>query len=135
VADTAELSDKLAIRERLEAYADAVMRKDADAWGACWAQDCVWNLGGGEMKGRDTIVPIWIKAMASYTFVAFPFVVGKITLEGDRAVVRSFVHEHLYPVEGGPVRQLGQYDDVLIRQGGDWVFQSRAYSRLHRTED
>ena len=34
-------ADRLAVRERIEAYADAVFRKDAESWGACWAEDAV----------------------------------------------------------------------------------------------
>jgi len=36
--------DRLAIRELIEAYADAVTRNDATAWIATWAEDSIWSL-------------------------------------------------------------------------------------------
>jgi SnoaL-like protein len=35
--------DRLAIRELLDAYSDAVCSFDADAWGATWAEGGVWE--------------------------------------------------------------------------------------------
>ncbi|MFN7174902.1 MAG: nuclear transport factor 2 family protein, partial [Thermaurantiacus tibetensis] len=43
---TGELADRLAIRERIEAYNDAVFRRDAEDWAACWAEDAVWEVAG-----------------------------------------------------------------------------------------
>ena len=40
------IEDRLAIRERIEAYSDAVFRHDADAWIANWCEDAVWSLPG-----------------------------------------------------------------------------------------
>ena len=54
---TGPTEDRLAIRELVESYNDAVMRFDADAWGSNWAPDGVWSLPGrGEVSGREAIV-------------------------------------------------------------------------------
>ena len=37
------LEDRLAIRELIDAYADATMLRDAQAWGGLWAEDAVWG--------------------------------------------------------------------------------------------
>ena len=47
--------DRLAIRERIEAYADAVFRRDAEDWISNWAEDAVWRLPGVDVAGRDNI--------------------------------------------------------------------------------
>ena len=39
MAFTGPLEDRIAIRELLETYADAVCRVDAEAWGSTWAED------------------------------------------------------------------------------------------------
>jgi ketosteroid isomerase-like protein len=41
------VEDELAIRALVARYADAVCRRDPDAWAATWAEDCKWDLGGG----------------------------------------------------------------------------------------
>ena len=40
---TGPAEDRLAIRELVDSYGDAVYRHDAQAWGANWAEDAVWN--------------------------------------------------------------------------------------------
>ncbi|MDB5447401.1 MAG: hypothetical protein JWQ97_2718, partial [Phenylobacterium sp.] len=77
----------------------------------------------------------WTSAMAQFQFVIFPITVGPIRIEGETAQARSYVQEHLFPLEGAPRRTVGQYDDVLVREAGEWRFQSRRYSVLHRLED
>lgn len=39
MANSGPTEDRLAIREVIENYADAVTRRDGDAWAACWAED------------------------------------------------------------------------------------------------
>lgn len=38
---TGPFEDRLALRELLETYADAVTQRDADTWGAIWAEDAI----------------------------------------------------------------------------------------------
>jgi hypothetical protein len=52
MSNTGSVEDRLAIRELLEAYADAVCCVDADAWGATWAEDSVWELPDRQGKYR-----------------------------------------------------------------------------------
>jgi len=39
MAFTGPFEDRLAIRELVDSYGDAVARNDAQAWGANWAED------------------------------------------------------------------------------------------------
>lgn len=127
---SAPLEDRLAIRERLEAYADAVFRRDAEAWGANWAEDSVWNLGGTEVSGKANIVGLWNGAMAGFSFVAFFVQPGEITIEGNRARVRSYTAEDLVETGGRFRHVIGRYDDELVKQGGTWLFTRRIYTIL-----
>ena len=46
------LEDRLAIRELVDSYNDAVMRKDGDAWAENWRDDATWELpGAGPITG------------------------------------------------------------------------------------
>ena len=61
------VEDRLAIHELVMSYGDAVTRKDADDWGATWAEDAVWRIPtfpGLELtEGREAIVQNWRAAM------------------------------------------------------------------------
>lgn len=132
---TGPFEDRLAIRELLEAYADAVTRRDAHDWGATWVQDAEWSLPDypeiGTTKGREAIVAMWIEAMKGYPGIMFQAWPGSILVEGDRATVRSYTSE-LYDKDGKVHRDRGRYEDVCIKIDGRWYFQSRSFRNTHR---
>lgn len=135
MAFTGPMEDRLAIRELLEAYADAVTRCDADAWGACWADDAEWSLPDypelGTTRGRAAIVAMWVAAMKHYPGIMFEAWPGEILVEGDRATMRSYTSE-VYDQDGATKRDRGRYDDVCVKIGGRWLFQSRTFRNIHR---
>ena len=57
------VEDRLAIRELVESYNDAVMRFDGEAWAANWTDDGTWDTGQGELTGKDVFYPAWQQAM------------------------------------------------------------------------
>jgi uncharacterized protein (TIGR02246 family) len=121
-------SDRLAIRELIDSYGDAVVRRDPVAWGATWAANGTWQFAGRSIAGRSEIVATWHGAMARYekvVFLAFP---GMIAVEGDRAAARTHTYEHLVPIEGPARVQAGIYEDDLIREDGRWLFASRRFT-------
>ncbi len=124
------LEDQLAIRNLHDSYADAVFRRDAEAWGANWAEDGRWELMGTTVEGRDAIVAMWSGAMAGFAFVAFFGQPAAIEIDGDIATARSFTHEVLEMTDGEIRRPVGRYDDILVRVGGRWLYQERRYSML-----
>lgn len=132
---TGSFEDRLAIRELLEAYADAVIQHDADAWGATWAEDGVWSLPDypemGEVHGRDAIVATWKQAMQNYPGIVFVANPGSIVVDGDRATVRSYTSE-VYDQNGVCKRDRGTYEDVCVKRDGKWLFQSRTFRNIHR---
>lgn len=128
---TGRVADELAIRTLIEAYSDAVFRRDADAWAATWAEDAVWVLMGNEVKGRATILATWKAAMAGFSFVGFFAVPGVIKVEGARAEARVYVHEVLVETGGRKRRVVGAYDDTFARTAAGWRFARRSYRILH----
>jgi len=80
------VEDRLAIRELVDSYNDAVMRTDGEAWAANWTDDATWVLpGAGEITGKDNFFPMWQQAMAGFSFVGFFASAGPIVVDGDTA--------------------------------------------------
>lgn len=134
---TGPAEDRLAIRELLEAYADAVCRCDANDWGDLWADDAVWSLPDypqyPDTIGRPAIVAMWIEAMKAYPGILFQAWPGSIEVAGDRAVVRSWTSE-VYDQGGKVHRDRGRYEDVCVKRDGRWLFQSRSFRNVHRQQ-
>lgn len=129
------VDDRLAIRELLDSYADAVVRNDPEAWGATWAEDGVWSMPDYPQfpttRGREAIVTLWNGAMAHYPGIIFAATVGSIVIDGDRAAVRSYTSE-VYDQDGLTKRDRGAYEDVCVKRDGRWLFQSRTFKNIHR---
>jgi len=125
--------DILEIQMLAQRYADAVMRHDADDWGACWAEDGVWDLGQGEpFRGRDNVVSMWKKAMEGYPFAVFIVLPGIVDVDGETATMTSYVEENLEGTDGNGFRVYGCYKDNLVKENGKWVFKERHYNVLYR---
>ena len=123
--------DRLAIRERIEAYSDAVFRKNADDWIANWSEDGVWRLPGMEVAGKAQIKAAWVGAMSGFAVAGFFATPGAIEVHGDQASVRVYTQEVLIDHAGGVRRIVGAYDDALVKIAGAWLFSSRTYTVLH----
>jgi uncharacterized protein (TIGR02246 family) len=124
-------SDLAAIRALIDDYSDAVFRRDAQDWGACWTSDSQWTLMGQTVTGRDSIVILWQQAMAGFDFVAFFAQPGSIVIDRDRATGRVYTHEVLQNADGSTGRPVGRYDDEYMRSGDRWLFAARSYTLLH----
>ena len=134
---TGPAEDRLAIREFLDAYADAVTRCDAAAWGATWAEDGEWSLPDypeiGTTSGRIAIVAMWTKAMKAYPGIMFRAWPGSIEIDGGVAKMRSYTAE-VYDREGQTLRDRGAYEDVCVKRDGRWLFKSRSFRNIHRQQ-
>jgi hypothetical protein len=114
------------IAELVYRYADAVVRRDGDAWGSCWAEDAQWALGGGrDVSGRDAIVELWHQAMGGFDAVVQNVYGGEVHLDGDRGEGRWYIGEHFRRANGDPGILLANYDDTYVRVDGQWLFASR----------
>ena len=52
-------------------------------------------------------------------------------VEGDEARVTSYASE-VYDQNGVTQRDLGRYEDVVVKRGGRWLFKSRRFRNIHR---
>lgn len=124
------IEDRLAIRELVESYNDAVMRFDGDAWKDNWTDDATWDTGQGALTGKDTFYPAWQQAMSRFSFVGFFASAGPIIVDGDTAHGTWYQQEFLHEKEGGKLNITGQYEDDYVKKDGRWYFQQRIYKIL-----
>jgi hypothetical protein len=120
------LEDRIALRELVESYNDAVMRFDAEDWGSHWAEDGVWSPGRAEVSGREAIVTLWTQIMGGIEVEGFFASAGPLTIDGDRATGRWYQQEFL---RSNGIRRaiVGEYDDSYVKVDGQWRFQRRVY--------
>lgn len=122
------VNDRLAIRELVDSYSEAVNLIDEASWARCWASDAIWRFHGRTIEGREAIVAAWRSAMASYQrawFMAYP---GMIEISGDEARMRVHTFEYLVDGSGSPRLQSGRYEDRLVRREQGWQFIERQFS-------
>ncbi|HEY8122106.1 MAG TPA: nuclear transport factor 2 family protein [Myxococcota bacterium] len=127
-----EIHDELAIRELNARYIDAVNRVDADAWQATWAENCVWNLLGTEVRGRAAVAKLWQGAMAQFEFALMTLNSGMLEKQGGVVSGRWYVTEYLRPASGGGRFVLGVYRDRYVKELGAWKFEQRVYHALYQ---
>lgn len=122
--------DRLALRDLLDAYADAVNRADSEAWAATWDQGGRWSLPGfGIFEGKAKIVDTWRAAMRAFPDIVFRAWPGSIEVHGETAAMRSYTEE-VFLRDGTLHRTLGIYDDVCRRIDGRWLFTERRFRPL-----
>jgi uncharacterized protein (TIGR02246 family) len=125
------MEDRLAIRELVESYNDAVMRFDAEAWAANWTEDAIWTLPGlGDLNGKDDVVARWKQAMDGFSFVGFFASAGPIVVDGDTARGTWYQQEFLQQKDGVKRSITGQYTDDYVKRDGRWYFRKRVYDIL-----
>jgi len=129
------IEDRLAIRELVESYNDAVMRFDGEAWAANWRDDATWHLpGAGPITGKANFYPVWQQAMSAFSFVGFFASAGPIVVEGSKARGTWYQQEFLHQKDGVKRSITGKYDDEYVKVDGRWYFQQRVYQVLNASE-
>jgi hypothetical protein len=126
--DRERIADELAIRELVVRYADAVVRRDEEAWRATWALDGEWHILGDLVRGREAVVEKWKTLMSQLPFVHQLASGGLIEFEGETARGRFYVNEYARTGDGAGLLMLGVYLDEYVCEAGEWLFSSR---RIH----
>lgn len=117
--------DEQALRDLVYAYADAVNRRDADAWAALWTEDGVWEAFGQSFEGRERVVATWKAAMEGFALAFHISHHGVLTIDGDVAQGRWTVSEQLQTKDGTGAILLTLYHDDYRREAGQWRFTRR----------
>ena len=135
MAFTGPIEDRLAIRELMDTYADAVNQRDAELWGSTWAEDSCWRLpvipGMENVQGRANIVAAWKAGMDLFPFIFMSISVGDIQVNGNSATARAYTSEVGTTQDGTEIRPRGQYVDSLVKIDGQWLFSERIFHSLY----
>lgn len=136
MAFTGPLEDRLAIRELIDGYSDATMRRDEHAWADLWTDDARWYLPDfpdyADTVGKEAIVALWSRAVADHPGLIYVATPGAIEVDGDRATVRLYTSEVYARADGGAaIRRRGRYDDVLVKRDGRWYIDEHRFHTLH----
>lgn len=135
MAFSGPIEDRLAIRELMDIYADAVNQRDATRWGSTWAEDSNWKLpvipGMENVSGKTNIVNAWKAGMELFPFIFMSISIGDIQVDGDTATARAYTSEVGTTQDGAEIRPRGQYDDKLVKVDGQWLFKERIFHSLH----
>jgi ketosteroid isomerase-like protein len=130
VSFSGPIEDRIGIRERYDAYGDAVFRADTGAYLACWTDDAVRTGTGGQCAGRDGLRAHWDGMWGFIERMTFFTQIAAIEIEGDEATARAFCLELLQLKTGESQRIVGRYNDRLARVDDRWLFAARDY-RVH----
>ncbi len=127
--DLTTVADTLQIQQLYARYSDAIMRNDAETFGSCWCDDGFWLLLGNEYRGKEVIVEAYTNSVAVADFIMHLALSPLISLDGDKAKVRTQIQEILhFTGGGGAMIILGNYNDELRKIDGQWFFADRRIS-------
>jgi len=126
--DLTTVEDTLNIHQLYARYSDAIMRNDPETFGSCWSEDGYWLLLGNEYRGREAIVEAYCNSVGGTDFIMHLAMSPLISINGDKAKVRSQVQEILHFSGGGAMIILANYNDELHKVDGQWLFADRRIS-------
>jgi uncharacterized protein (TIGR02246 family) len=126
-------ADELEIRGLVARYADAVNRRDAQAWGDTWADDGTWHVLGQTVTGREPLVKFWGGAMGFFAWVLQLVHSGEVQITGDTARTRFYLSEVGETQTGDRLYTVGVYEDELVKTDGAWRFQVRRFEHLYQS--
>lgn len=133
------LEDKIAIRELLETFADALNREDRALLTTCWVQDSVWITPQGRHEGRDDIVQSWANYTTAYrrgtgvVYRATFYQPATIRVEGEAAAGITYFSVITFTDQGSaPHVFAGAYAEEYVRTQGKWLFKNREYRPIDK---
>jgi hypothetical protein len=132
---SAELADRLAIRELFDAYAHCADRRDAEGQKSLFTADThlvVYMNGQGTeptqvLDGREALTPVF-DALNNYLATMHFNGQSTIALDGDRATGESYcIAHHLFTQDGERKLMIAwlRYGDTFAKIDGTWLFAER----------
>jgi hypothetical protein len=132
----AELADRVAIRELVDAYARCADRRDAEGQKALFTEDThfvVYMDGHGSeptqiLDAREALTPVFDDLNRYQATMHFNGQ-STVALDGDRATGESYcIAHHLFTEDGGRKLMIAwlRYGDVFVKLDGAWLFAERS---------
>ena len=115
------------IRQLHSRYGDAVWRKDIEAFGDCFTEDCEWRMGGMVMNGREAIKQGMAVGFEKFQRILMTFRTPILEVGDGAASGRTYVNETSLFADGTPFGPIGIYYERFVLQGDVWRFQWRLF--------
>jgi hypothetical protein len=131
----AEMADRLAIRELVDAYAHCADGRDAAGQKSLFTEDThfvVYMDGQGSeptqvLDGRESLTPVFADLNRYQATMHFNGQ-STITLDGERAAGESYcIAHHLFTGDGQRKLMVAflRYHDMFVKLRGAWLFAER----------
>jgi len=122
-----------ALRQLIARYCDAVVRRDAEAFGACWATDATWQLTK-PITGRVAIVAAFRKLLTGFDWLvqSAPNAVFEVDEAAGAGTGRVLINETFQSKQDGAGALVGMYHDRYQRVGNRWLFVERRIEIISR---
>jgi uncharacterized protein (TIGR02246 family) len=127
-ADLDFLLAESAVRQLHARYADALWRKDADAFAALFAEDAEWKVAGMHLQGRDAIREAFATFMRHIGRTLMLFGPPAVELTPEGASSRTLVTENNKFADGRTASTIGVYFERFVRQADGWRFAWRHWN-------
>jgi ketosteroid isomerase-like protein len=140
VAAPAEpVNDYEGARQLLSRYCYALDRERLEDLGSLFHRDAVFSVsfeGGQQHTGRDTIRDWYSRFFqqrpGQYRHMRHKIYEPLMTVNGDTATASTYFDADSVEADGSVRVVTGRYDDVLVKEQGQWFFKERTISVFYR---
>ena len=119
------------VRQLQARYADAVWRRDREAFLDCFAEDGEWKIAGLHMRGRAEIAAGYDKLMAASERVLMMLGAPVLDVSAAGVTGRTLVTERIRLRDGDGVRTIGVYYERFVEEGGRWRYAWRHWDLFY----
>ncbi|MEI2706245.1 MAG: TetR family transcriptional regulator C-terminal domain-containing protein [Ilumatobacteraceae bacterium] len=127
-------STEAALRRLVATANDAVLRRDAQAFGASFTEDGQWDNGRTTASGRAAIAAALTKALKDHSWISpsAPQYVFEVDESDGTGAGRGMVTERAKRLSGKVTETLAVAHDRYRRVGGTWQISARRLEILDR---
>ena len=119
------IADRIEIQDLVHRYCDALCQRDHKALVDTFAADGVWDIGQGEVVGRNALSEKFHKVFELFDHVLQLTHNGAVELNGDTAHGRWYVTEYGLTAKGRRTFYIIHYHDEYCRTEKGWRFSRR----------
>lgn len=116
-----------AIRQLHARYADAVWRKDLEAFGDCFTDEAQWRIGGAVVRGRAVIVEHMRGVFLKFRRILVSFHTPIVTLDTGAVSARTYLTEQSVLADGRAFAPIGTYFERFAGEGDRYRFAWRLF--------
>ncbi len=113
-------------------YTDAVWRKDADTFAACFTLGGEWRISGMVMRGRSEIGETIARIFGRMHRVLFTYGDPVLSEVDGQWCARVMVNERVAWADGRTNISIGRYYERLVEDAGEWRFAWRLFELHYR---